>query len=207
MNRERRLLGSNSYERELGINILSFLHASSPAVPVYWIDLCCGTGRALIEAATELGRSGKTRHSRMEGIDLAGLFNPNPFPGMLTLREQALDAWEPTGPYGLVTCVHGLHYIGDKLAAIRRAVARLVPDGLFVANLDLANFRYADGRPAGRGVASRLRHNRLEYDARRRLVRCRRPREVDFGLLYVGADDRVGPNYTGQPAVDSYYAV
>jgi len=28
---------------------------------------------------------------------------------------------------------------------------------------------------------------------------------VDMPYRYVGADDGPGPNYTGQPAVDSYY--
>jgi hypothetical protein len=32
------------------------------------------------------------------------------------------------------------------------------------------------------------------------------PREVEFGLQYLGADDTAGPNYTGQPAVAAYYA-
>jgi SAM-dependent methyltransferase len=206
MNRDRKLLGSNSYERELGLHIPSFLRGCSPAVPVSWIDLCCGRGRALIEATAELVQSGDTKPFQIEGIDLAGWINPNPFPNVLILHEQALEDWEPTGPYALVTCVHGLHYVGDKLAAITKAVAKLRPDGLFVANLDLANFRYADGRAAGRSVANRLRDAGLTYDARRRLIRCQGARKVEFGLRYVGADDRVGPNYTGQSAVDSYYA-
>jgi hypothetical protein len=36
-------------------------------------------------------------------------------------------------------------------------------------------------------------------------LRCNGPRNVAFNLRYLGADDRVGPNYTGQPAVASYY--
>ena len=28
---------------------------------------------------------------------------------------------------------------------------------------------------------------------------------MDLPYRYLGADDRAGPNYTGQPAVDSYY--
>ena len=107
-----------------------------------------------------------------------------------------------------VTCVHGLHYVGDKLgAAIAKAVAKLLPEGMFVANLDLANFRHADGRPLGRTITVRLRKNGSTDDARRRLVRCTGPHQLDFGLRYIGADDQVGPNCTGQPAVDSYYEV
>lgn len=205
MNRERQLTGRNSYERELGLNIHYWLRDFSP--PVSWIDLCCGTGRALIEAATEQSVYEDTKRIQFEGIDLAGMFNANSFPDLLTLRERGIEYWEPTGPYALVTCVHGLHYVGDKLSAISKAVAKLSPQGLFVANLDLANFRYFDGRPAGRSVASRLRDNGISYDSRRRLVRCQGPRLPDFGLTYIGADDQAGPNYTGQSAVDSYYTV
>lgn len=206
MNRERQLLGPNSYERELRLDVLAFLRARSAPRTVAWIDFCCGTGRALIEAACELARNGGGRF-QIEGIDLGGLFDPNPFPGVLTLREHGIELWEPTGPYALVTCVHGLHYVGDKLAAIAKAVANLLPDGRFVANLDLANFRSAEGRPAGRRVAARLRDSGLTYDVRRRLVGCTGPRRVDFGLRYLRANAEAGPNYTGQSAVDSYYAV
>jgi hypothetical protein len=74
-----------------------------------------------------------------------------------------------------------------------------------VANLDLANLRLADGRAAGRKVTSGLRRAGLEYDRRRRLVACRGRRVVESPYRYRGADDRAGPNYTGQPAADSYY--
>jgi hypothetical protein len=45
----------------------------------------------------------------------------------------------------------------------------------------------------------------VEYERRRRLVRCRGHREVALPFRYLGADDRAGPNYTGHPAVDSYF--
>jgi SAM-dependent methyltransferase len=207
MNRERQLRGSNSYQGELGLDILSFLRDCSSAGPVSWIDLCCGTGRALIEAAAETAKTGAGARFQIEGIDLAGLFEANVPPRSVTFRKRSLESWEPTGPYALVTCVHGLHYVGDKLGAIAKAAAKLLPEGLFVANLDLSNFRHAGGRPLGRMVATRLRENALTYNARRRLVCCTGPHQVDFGLRHIGADDQVGPNYTGQPAVDSYYKV
>jgi hypothetical protein len=34
---------------------------------------------------------------------------------------------------------------------------------------------------------------------------CRSRKVVEPRYRYVGADDSAGPNYTGQPAVDSYY--
>jgi SAM-dependent methyltransferase len=154
----------------------------------------------------EIRASADAVRLQIEGIDLAGMFDPNPFPDRLTLRKQSVDSWVPTCHYNLVTIVHGLHYVGDKLALLAKVAGALTPAGLLIANLDLANFRNAVGRPAGRTVAARLRRNGLAYDARRHLVRCEGPRTGHFGLTYLGADDGAGPNYTGQAAVDSYYA-
>ena len=50
----------------------------------------------------------------------------------------------------------------------------------------------------------KLRRAGLDYDARRHLIRCHGRREVGLPFAYLGAD-RAGPNYTGQPAVHSYY--
>ncbi len=41
--------------------------------------------------------------------------------------------------FDLITCVHGLHYAGDKLAVLTRAVDWLTPGGLFAADLDLCD--------------------------------------------------------------------
>ena len=130
---------------------------------------------------------------------------PDPDLTCLRLVEASLTAWQPDRAFDLITCVHGLHYVGDKLGLIARAASWLADDGLFVANLDLANLKLDDGRAAGRKVTSDLRRAGLEYDRRRRLVVCRGRRAVDLPFRYLGADDRAGPNYTGQPAVDSYY--
>src|SRR4029077_16266942 len=91
----------------------------------------------------------------------------------LRLVEASLRTWRPEGRFDLITCVHGLHYVGDKLGLIARAASWLTEDGMFVASLDLRNLKLADGRPAGRKVTSRLRRGGLGYDPRRRLIRCR----------------------------------
>jgi hypothetical protein len=101
--------------------------------------------------------------------------------------------------------VHGLHYVGDKLELIARACSWLAEDGLFVASLDLANLKLAEGRVSGRRVAAALRTAGLDYDRRRRLVTCQGRKAPVLPYRYLGADDGAGPNYTGQPAVDSYY--
>lgn len=207
MNRERRLTGTNGYERDLGLKLMPFLTDTPTRSLRIWVDLCCGTGRALIDAAAELRNTPQADSIRIEGFDLVDYFDPNPCPELLSLATESIETWQPAGPYRLVTCVHGLHYVGDKLGAIAKATCNLAPTGMFVANLDLANFRFADGKPAGRVVAASLRRNGIMYDSRRRLISCFGPREADFRFRYLGADDAAGPNYTGQPAVDSYYEV
>ena len=55
MNRSRGLRGVNSYQRELRLDVLAWLkdrHAESPGPK--WLDLCCGEGKALEEAAEML---------------------------------------------------------------------------------------------------------------------------------------------------------
>jgi len=59
----------------------------------------------------------------------------------------------------------------------------------------------------GRRMVAGLRDAGLEYDRRRRLVACQGRKHPEFPFRYLGADDRAGPNYTGQPAVDSYYEI
>ncbi|MEU7914734.1 hypothetical protein [Microbispora bryophytorum] len=59
----------------------------------------------------------------------------------------------------------------------------------------------------GRRLTAALRANGLVYDARNKRVSCRGRGEIDPLWSYLGADDRAGPNDTGQGAVDSYSAV
>ena len=48
MNRERDLLGRSGYEYEIGFNPLEFISAkASSRGAAAWLDLCCGSGRAL----------------------------------------------------------------------------------------------------------------------------------------------------------------
>ena len=50
----------------------------------------------------------------------------------LRLVEASLSAWRPDRSFDLITCVHGLHYVGDKLGLVARAASWLAEDGLFV---------------------------------------------------------------------------
>jgi len=59
--------------------------------------------------------------------------------------------------FDLITCMHGLHYLGDKSALPARTASWLTATGRLIADVDLASIRLADGRPAGRRLTTRLR--------------------------------------------------
>ncbi len=53
MNRERDLAGTNGYDIEIGFQPLAFLiDRLSKQATARWLDLCCGTGTALVQAIT-----------------------------------------------------------------------------------------------------------------------------------------------------------
>ena len=160
----------------------------------------------MIEAARIAQAEGLGPRISIVGVDLVGMFlTPEPGLDGLRLVEASLRTWRPEGQFDLITCVHGLHYIGDKLGLIARAASWLAEDGLFLANLALENVKLADEPDPGRKLVAELRRAGLEYDPRRRLMACRGRKDLELPFRYLGADDRAGPNYTGQPAVDSHY--
>ncbi|MBE1484562.1 class I SAM-dependent methyltransferase [Plantactinospora soyae] len=214
MNRERQLDGVNSYTRELGFNPLDWLVARlDPAgsgaageIPIGWLDLCCGSARALQQSAERLHRAGLGDRVSLVGVDLVDYFDPPPRTGPPPqLICAPVGGWAPTRRFDLITCVHGLHYVGDKLGLLTRVAGWLAEGGRFVADLDLRAVRLADGRPAGRRLNAQLRAAGFTVDARRRRISRTGPGTGALPYRYVGADDRAGPNYTGQPAVSSYY--
>ncbi|MFG3516713.1 class I SAM-dependent methyltransferase [Streptomyces bobili] len=197
MNRERGLTGVNSYTRELGFHPLEFL-AGRPAPG--WLDLCSGEGRALRQAAAELPAT-----ATLTGVDLVGPLAPTPAPPVLEEIIASVTSWAPTRTYDLVTCVHGLHYVGDQLGLLGRAASWLTPDGLLAAHFDPASIRRPDGSPAGRPALSALRAAGFHYSPRHHLLTLRGARTLTLPFRYTGADPTAGPNYTGQPAVASHY--
>ncbi|MEU6711649.1 class I SAM-dependent methyltransferase [Nonomuraea sp. NPDC046802] len=196
MNRERRL---SSYNRELGLNILDVLHAV-PNRPARWLDLCCGTAIALNEAAARLGDD-----VEIVGVDLVDFFACPPNPPRLQLVTASVTTWRPGTTFDLITCVHGLHYVGDKLGLLSRIADWLTDDGLFAANFDVHSIRQENGIPAGRRLTTALRGQGVTYDGRTHRIRLNGRRTVTLPYRYLGADDQAGPNYTGQPAVNSHY--
>jgi hypothetical protein len=112
----------------------------------------------------------------------------------------------PGRQFDLITCVHGLPYIGDKLALLTRAAGWLTSSGRLIADLDLSAIQLDGGLPARRRLTARLRASGLTYNPRRHQITCTGRREIRLPYTYLGADDRAGPGYTGQPAVHSHYA-
>jgi SAM-dependent methyltransferase len=206
MNRERNLLGSNGYDRELRFNPLDFLKQRIDTGHfVSWLDLCCGSGRALIQAALQVRAEGLVSSIEIVGVDLVGMFDFfDSSLSCLRLVEASLNLWRPDRSFDLITCVHGLHYVGDKIGLIARAASWLVDDGVFVANLDLDNI-YAPEAKTKRKLMAQLRRSGLEYDRRKRLLVCKAGKSPALPFHYLGADDLVGPKYTGEPAVTSHY--
>ena len=59
----------------VGFNPLEFLkERTAPGHPAAWLDLCCGTGKALIQAARVIGAEGMD--NEIVGVDLVGMFAP-----------------------------------------------------------------------------------------------------------------------------------
>lgn len=199
---------SQQYTRELGFNPLDRLTTSAGTADTVagWLDLCCGTGRALAQAADQLRQAGRAEQVALVGVDLVDTFQPTAAPDTrLRLICADLTTWTPDRRFDLITCVHGLHYLGDKLAVLGRAAGWLTDNGHLVADLDLASIRLPDGQPAGRSLGTALRQAGFGYDARRHRITCTGHRTVALPYTYVGADDHAGPNYTNQPAVNAYY--
>ncbi|GIG59319.1 methyltransferase [Longispora fulva] len=206
MNRERGLSGSNGYARELGLDPLAELlgRLARTTGPVRWLDLCCGSGRALFQAAERLAATGLADRVRIVGVDLVDHFVPGSGVDLVTA---SVTGWAPPAGqvFDLVTCVHGLHYVGDKLLALRRAASWLAADGVFAASFDATSVRDEAGAPVGRRLTAALRSAGFGYDTRNRRITRRGRADVTLPFAYLGADDAAGPNYTGQPAVHSHY--
>lgn len=207
MNRERGCTGGNSYEKELALNPIAFLmQRLQTQEQVTWLDICCGAGKALLEAAYYFQAARLAHRVQLVGVDLAAMFlaYQDELPH-LHLEEAAILTWEPQQEFDLITCVHGLHYLGDKLLLLQKAAAWLKHDGLFISHLDPANLRWADGSGAGTVLLRKLQKIGFQYKAKKHLLSVSGQKQFTLRYKYLGADDQAGPNYTGQAAVNSYY--
>lgn len=207
MNRERNAVGSNGYEVDLGFDPIQFLFARHDANgSVAWLDLCCGRGRALIEAGQAMQATDRDKGIRIIGVDLVNMFDVMPEDlEFVELQVASLSTWNTETQFDLITCVHGLHYIGDKLGLIKRAATWLRSDATFYANLDLTNLNSMSSADFEAEIAEAG----MIYDKRKHLLQFGRSDLKQNGNLfcrqYLGANDQAGPNYTGQEAVCSVY--
>ena len=202
MNRGRGLSGVNSYARELRFDVGDFLRERVQARGrALWYDACCGQGRALAEAGEHFAATHWGRRVQIVGVDLIGDFAPAGT--NLHLAAGDVGAWTLDGKADLITCVHGLHYLGDKLGFLEYAYAQLAPGGLLLAHLDTANLRLPCAwaqtvrRLRAQGVALTLKDHRLRLE--------RTDAALTFGLTHEGATVSAQANYTGIIVVDSWY--
>ncbi len=207
MNRSRKASGINSYEKEFKFKPELFLEACIRKYgQVSWLDLCCGEGNALIQAATYLFDLGIHERATLKGVDLVDAFQPIGTPhGCIGFEALSIVDWVPSQPYDLITCSHGLHYVGDKLKVVETAIGALGSQGLFIANLDIDSI-VIEGVTSKTWLRDFLKNAGIDYNGRTKIIRCSSPLEIDFNLIYKGADDLAGPNYTGQEAVTSFYS-
>src|SRR3954451_14508083 len=78
MNRERDLVGTNGYDKELRFNPLDVVKETmAHADRVAWLDLCCGSGKALIQAAEQVHAEGRSDRVVILGVDLVRMFLPS----------------------------------------------------------------------------------------------------------------------------------
>jgi SAM-dependent methyltransferase len=205
MNRGRGLEGVNSYERELRFDILNFLEERVKLRGrAVWYDACCGEGRALNSAAERLIDGGWGSKVRLLGLDLIG--SSVDVPGVeIAQGDVVTHRWDE--PIDLVTCVHGLHYLGDKLGFIENAYSMLADGGLLMGHLDASNIRCEAGtgmtwlgllRQARRaGVEIKVEQHRLSV--RKSAVALR------YNVEFRGGVVSERPNYTGITVIDSWY--
>lgn len=204
MNRERDLRGSNGYDVEVGFDPLEWLQGRLATQSlVRWLDLCCGSGKALIQAAN-LCKNYGNQSVQIIGVDLVGMFLPSRSSN-LQLMPCSVFEYQPTDKFDLITCVHGLHYLGDKLQAITLAASWLVSDGRFVANLDAANLCLLEAGKGKRKIMHFLRDEGFEFLPAKHLLKRTGHKELKIPFQFCGADDMAGPNYTRQPVINSYY--
>ena len=209
MNRGRGMSGVNSYERDLRFSLMDFLaERVRERGKALWYDACCGEGRALVEAGTRFAAAEWGRQVQIVGVDLVGMFTPEQVPNC-TLTAANVAAFTLEEPADLITCVHGLHYLGDKLGFLRHAHAMLAPGGLLLAHLDPDNLRaFGAGASIWRQAVRHAAKGGAAVDFKGHVLRIARTEApLNFGLTFQGATVSEQPNYTGITVIDSWYTV
>ncbi len=126
MNRFRRLHGENSYAGELGVDVLDVLPMGGR-----WLDIGCGTGVAVREAA-------RLRPDvQIVALDLfAGFHDGRRPPDNLRFLQADAARLPLRTKFDLITAVHVLHFLDDKQACLAGWFDLLAEGGRLYANLD-----------------------------------------------------------------------
>lgn len=210
MNRKRQANGVNSYENEVGFRPEDWLNNKlAQQASVSWLDMCCGQGNALLQVAQAMEKQNMQDKAQLCGLDLVRFFAPIPTAiHCLTFDTGSAITWQPSQHYDLITCIHGIHYMGDKLLAIKKMTEALAPDGLFVASFDTASI-LVNNEASPKVVTDWLAAQGIAYNAKKKLIQAEGQNCAleNFAGQYLGADDEAGKNYTGQEAVNSYYEI
>ena len=142
----------------------------------------------------------------LEGIDLVSYFSEySAYEGILRLIQMNLENWTPNKKYDLVTIVHGLHYIGDKISLLEKVSNALNQDGKLLGNFSLENVRIQGVKDSEKMLRKIFKESGIVYNSRTKMIEITESISLSSKFKYLGADDQVGPNYTGQPVVDSVY--
>ena len=205
MNRERKATGVNSYEKDLKLNPIRFILERKNQTNIQWLDLCCGKGNALIEAAKHLQNGELGHKTHLKGIDLVDYFSDKKDLMNLDFETLNLSKWIPETAYDLITIVHGLHYLGDKIGLIIKAASALKKDGVLMANMDIKNIQITGCENKEKSLKSFFRSAEIGYNDRTKMIKIEGVKTIENPFIYIGADDSVGINYTGQRVVDSIY--
>src|SRR5262245_30687285 len=98
MNRERNVVGSNSYEKDLHLNLINYLteKLNQKTSLVNWLDNCCGSAKALTQVTEILNEKNLAHRVNIIGIDLVDFFYPtNKNLASLKLLATSINNYQP----------------------------------------------------------------------------------------------------------------
>lgn len=209
MNRERKAFGSNSYSKDLQFDILDYvLSCLKEKQEFLWLDICCGQGNALIQIAEELvSQNLDTDLIDLTGIDLIPFFyKSNIDYSFLNFLNMSIFNYNTDKKFDLISCVHGMHYMGDKLKLIEMTASMLKESGLFIANFDTHDMVDEQGKSLSRPINKFLKDCGLHYNSKNKIIINRGIQNIVSSFTFLGANDKSIVNYTGQKTVQSVYS-
>jgi SAM-dependent methyltransferase len=142
MNRFRPLEGTNSYRGELGVNPLDCIPAGG-----YWLDIGCGAAVAVRQAAR------RRPDIHVVAVDLLpALQDGKPPPRNLRLVQADAACLPLRSRFHLITAVHVLHFLDDKLGCLEQWANFLQPGGRLLANADPDDIAIGETWESARGA-------------------------------------------------------